>query len=257
MSSDAASRRIGAFTQRFGAAHLALACHAAFPLALTPDLLYRLWAHFQLDAQGAPLRVPWVAVADLLLSGMCREVGHELFELEPAVRAALLRELRDSPRFGHARIAELGRFLLDYVGQLLLSDSPDERDFAESQQWTALAYVRPDEAMRRLAQAARRAAGANHAERVRVRALVETLAAPLGDHAEFAALLAGVRAKAQPAQAPQQTRGTPRRKANPRPIKVPRATKPPTAETPEQSDAAPLCVLAIISAPTSAKDFSL
>ncbi|GJD21959.1 hypothetical protein RIVM261_069150 [Rivularia sp. IAM M-261] len=37
-------QRIKFFERRFGKAHLFLAYHAAFPLALTPDLLYRLWA---------------------------------------------------------------------------------------------------------------------------------------------------------------------------------------------------------------------
>ncbi|MBC7970052.1 MAG: hypothetical protein H7Z11_08005, partial [Verrucomicrobia bacterium] len=47
-----ATRRIDAFRDRFGNAHLHLAYHAALPLALTPDLMYRLWANFQQDVNG-------------------------------------------------------------------------------------------------------------------------------------------------------------------------------------------------------------
>ena len=45
---DVARQRIAYFQKRFkNAAHLYLAYHAAFPLALTPDLLYRIRANFQ------------------------------------------------------------------------------------------------------------------------------------------------------------------------------------------------------------------
>ncbi|NET85943.1 MAG: formylglycine-generating enzyme family protein, partial [Moorea sp. SIO1F2] len=74
--------RIQSFRDKFGDAHLYFAYHAAFPIALTPDLLYCLWANFQQDIQGDNLNIPWIAVADLLLSPLCHEVGHELYEME-------------------------------------------------------------------------------------------------------------------------------------------------------------------------------
>src|SRR5260370_23473814 len=97
MRSELARRSIASFSRRFGQAHLSLAHHAAFPLALTPDLLYRLWANFQRDMHGRRLNIPWVAVADLLLSSLCDEVGQELFEMNGAVRSELLRELKTDP----------------------------------------------------------------------------------------------------------------------------------------------------------------
>jgi len=72
-----------AFTRRFGKAHLNLACHAAFPLALTPELLYCLRENFQPQA-------PWIAVADILLSLCDPVIGYELYELEPEVRHELI-----------------------------------------------------------------------------------------------------------------------------------------------------------------------
>lgn len=55
---EVARKRIEAFTKRFGQAHLHFAQHAAFPLVLTSDLAYRLWANFQQNVQGEMLGIP-------------------------------------------------------------------------------------------------------------------------------------------------------------------------------------------------------
>ena len=99
MSDVQADRRIEAFARRFGAPHLDFARHSALAPALTPDLLYRLWANFPTDIYGAQLNIPWVVVADLLLSGLCREVGNELFEMDAAIQRALTNQLRSEARF--------------------------------------------------------------------------------------------------------------------------------------------------------------
>jgi len=75
MRPEVAHRRIESFAKRFGEAHLHLCYHGAFPLALTPDLLYRLRAKFKRDIHGQVLEIPWVAVADLLLSPLWDEAG--------------------------------------------------------------------------------------------------------------------------------------------------------------------------------------
>jgi len=74
-----AVERVVGFAQEFGEAHLNLACHAAFSLSLTPDLLYQIWANFVPEA-------PWTAVARVLLSRLCKEVGSEMYEMDNAVR---------------------------------------------------------------------------------------------------------------------------------------------------------------------------
>ncbi|MEW6494224.1 MAG: hypothetical protein AB1589_17180 [Cyanobacteriota bacterium] len=186
MRPEVAHRRIEAFGKRFGEAHLYLAYHAAFPLALTPDLLYRLWANFQRDIHGEVLNIPWIAVADLLLSSLCDEVGHELYEMEKEVRDALLSELKANSRFGTERINELSDFLLAYVRQQLDSPDIDTRDFAQTQRWTALAYSRPSEAARELALALNKAYQQDTVELVRIASLAETLIEPL---AKFEPLL--------------------------------------------------------------------
>lgn len=190
MKPEVAQRRIESFRKRFGEAHLMFAYHAAFPLALTPDLLYKLWANFQRDIHGRVLGIPWVAVADLLLSSLCDEVGHELYEMDTAMRNLLLNRLKEDVNFGQQRIHELSDFLLTYVRQQLNSSDPDVRDFAQVQRWTALAYVRPSETAHELRLALEKVYQQDRSEQVRLASLVETFAEPLS---EFEPLLVYVR----------------------------------------------------------------
>lgn len=166
-----AQRRVEGFAQQFGEAHRNLARHAAFPLVLTPDLLYQIWANFVPEA-------PWTAVAHVLLSRLCRQVGYEMYEMDIGDRNLLLRELKGE--FGQERFDQLGEFLLDYVAQALVGDDPDTQDLAQAQEWTALAYTKPDEAARELALAlSRRVQQEDMGEVLRLASLVETLAQPL------------------------------------------------------------------------------
>ena len=184
----AAGRQITLFEERFGQAHMNLLCHAAFPLALTPDLLYRLWANFQRDVGGRVLNIPWVAVSDILLSGMCEEVGQEIYEMDQAVRNELIKRLQNSANFGQQRINELSDFLLEYVHQQLQSNEPDIRDAAQVQRWTVLAYTQPGKATRELAAAFQQlgldetlSTRQHKTEVVRLASLVGTFAEPLAD----------------------------------------------------------------------------
>ncbi len=178
---EVAQGRIKSFSKRFGGTHLYLAYHAAFPLALTPDLLYGLWVNFQKDIHGQVLGIPWIAVADLLLSALCDEVGHELYEMDLAVRNQLLRELHSDERFGKQRINQLSNFLLKYVQKKLLSDDLDLQDFAKAQQWTALAYTQPSQAARKLALAFSQLDERDKPELVRMASLTETFTEPLNE----------------------------------------------------------------------------
>ncbi len=166
-----AVRRIEGFAKQFGEAHRNLARHAAFPLVLTPDLLYQIWANFVPEA-------PWTAVAHLLLSRLCRQVGYEMYEMDIADRNLLLRELKE--KFGQEHLDKLGEFLLDYVAQRLTDDDPDTQDLAQAQEWTVLAYTKPNEAARELAEAlSSRVRRQDMAEIFRLASLVETFAEPL------------------------------------------------------------------------------
>ncbi|BAZ19860.1 response regulator receiver modulated translation initiation factor IF-2 [Kalymmatonema gypsitolerans NIES-4073] len=166
-----AQRRVEGFARQFGEAHRNLARHAAFPLVLTADLLYQIWANFVPEA-------PWTTVAHVLLSRLCRQVGYEMYEMDIGDRNLLLRELKG--KFGQERFDELGEFLLDYVAQRLTDDDADTQDLREAQEWTALAYTKPDEAARELAQAlSQRVQQEDMGEVLRLASLVETLAQPL------------------------------------------------------------------------------
>ncbi len=181
----AAIERIASFAQEFGETHLMLACHAAFPLAITPDLLYHIWANFV-------SQTPWIAVADLLLSRLCHEVGYELYEMDVVVRNLLLQELREN--FGQRRLDDLADFLTDYVRQQLRNDDPDVRDLAQAQRWAALAYTQPGKAVRELAETfaelisdyGKKLEQDDRTELIRIASLVETFA---GSLSEFGPLL--------------------------------------------------------------------
>ncbi|MFP4575910.1 MAG: AAA-like domain-containing protein [Coleofasciculus sp.] len=168
-----AVERIVGFAKQFGEAHLNLACHAAFPLVLTPDLLYQIWATFIPET-------PWTAVARVLLSRLCRQVGYEMYEMDIPVRNLLLRELKE--QFGQQRLEKLGAFLIDYVAQQLTEYDPATQDLREAQEWTALAYTQPAEAGRKLAEVLSETVKRENidmAEVLRLTSLVETYAEPL------------------------------------------------------------------------------
>lgn len=189
MRPEAATQYIASFANRFGRPHLYFACHAALPLAVTPDLLYSLWANFQRDCHDRSLNIPWVAVANLLLSSLFKEVGYELYEMDDAVRSQLIAILKEDKTLGQKRIIELSHFLKKYVRQQLYSEDIDMQDFAKAQHWTALAYIKPIQAARELALTFQKqfpeipsaAERLDKIELVRLAAIVETLAEPLSE----------------------------------------------------------------------------
>lgn len=125
-------KRVQTFFRRFGLAHLELACVAAVPLAITPELLYQLMAEFVPHA-------PYTAVADLLLSRLCNVVGFEVFEMETSVRDALLQEMReDHPERG----ATVARFLVRYMNTNT-EDARDER-LQQVQHSAAMMVLNPE-----------------------------------------------------------------------------------------------------------------
>ena len=182
---QSANRRIRSFRQRFGDGHFYLACHAALPLALTPDLLYRLWATFQRDCQDDDLAMPWIAVSDLLLSGLCDEVGDELYEMDSTVRDALMQQLKDSPRLGLVRVRELAEFVIAYIDPQRASADLDTRDFAQAQHWRALAYQQPQKAVQAIATTLAELSFDETHEWMRMAALVEMLEEPLVEFPEL------------------------------------------------------------------------
>ncbi|MFB2877754.1 tetratricopeptide repeat protein [Floridanema aerugineum] len=136
-----AVREVVAFERRFGMKHLSLACHAALPLFLTPELVNLIHINF-LDGEN----LPWIAESDFLLSSLCRPRYEGVFELEPCVREVLLVELEN--RFGWRRPFEVANFLRIY-----LQNQPDWKHSPEqirTQKWIAQAYLNPDQVVEEL-----------------------------------------------------------------------------------------------------------
>lgn len=108
LPTDIAARAVATFERRFGVPHLWLACHAALPLILTPELVNLIRINFLYG-----WNVPWIAESDFLLSALCRPIGENLFEVDPGVREVLLVELEN--QFGMERPFEVADFLITYL----------------------------------------------------------------------------------------------------------------------------------------------
>ena len=64
-AADKAAAQLQALERDYGDVYVRLAYHAAFPLSLNSDLLYRLWGGLANDGNHSP--IPYGAVAKLLL----------------------------------------------------------------------------------------------------------------------------------------------------------------------------------------------
>ncbi|MDJ0898913.1 MAG: ATP-binding protein [Xenococcus sp. MO_188.B8] len=157
-----------------GENYLHLAYHAAFPLALTPDLLHYLHANFSLDS-------PWYAVSKLLLSPLCHLAGYQLYEMDSTVRHLLLKLLKEDKKFGDKRLEQLSDALLFYIQQGLSQEEllVESEDLGEKPEWIALAYTKPNELAKQLALALQQAYGNDKAELIRRSSLTATFAEPL------------------------------------------------------------------------------
>lgn len=135
LSSELAVREVLAFERRFGSKHLMLACHAALPLIVTPELLNLIHINFLEEEQ-----IPWVAEVDFLLSPLCRPIDDGLYEVEPSIREVLLTELEN--QFGWERPFELAKFLQYYLDHK--SGLKPRSEVTRTQRWLAQAYIAPD-----------------------------------------------------------------------------------------------------------------
>ncbi len=130
--------------------HFLMAAYAAIPGLLTPDLLYKLWQNFNgYYWNGKPVTIHRIAVADVLLSPLCREVGFELYEMHHEIRLAFLEwlhiETADSGGAdrGFRPIAHLADFLREYYLQPNPGGQLWGEQYTETQQLEALSYSEP------------------------------------------------------------------------------------------------------------------
>ncbi|MUG95987.1 SUMF1/EgtB/PvdO family nonheme iron enzyme [Scytonema sp. UIC 10036] len=185
---ESAADRIVDFAM-YGRVYLEFACHAAFPLALTPNLLYYLRENFPFfNQQGKRLDLDWLVVPDLLLSNLCHPAGYQLYEMPSAVRHLLLKLLQSDERFGDRQLEKLSECLLFYLQQKFRNTHLDIKDFGENPEWIALAYTKPTEVARQLALMLLQTYSGDKAEKIKSVSLIATFTEPLAE-AKFQPLL--------------------------------------------------------------------
>jgi hypothetical protein len=153
----------GSLRRHYGLGHLVYACHAAFPLALTPELANLIWVNFkhfpyQDDTAG---KIDAIAVSDFLLSPLCQPISYQQYEVIPQVRSYLLHLLNDGSWFrrygiaidGTERLQQLADFLQQYVKQKQSSPGLESTGFKQLNEWAALAYLNPQELAGRIGDA--------------------------------------------------------------------------------------------------------
>lgn len=143
----------GELRRQYGLGHLVYACHAAFPLALSPELANLIYINFNAYTHygGATGYINGIAVSDFLLSPLCRQISNRQFEVYPEIRSYLLHLLKDEKWFyrygvvinGNERLRELADFLQQYVAVKLPKDSYDGTGFRQLNEWAAQAYLDP------------------------------------------------------------------------------------------------------------------
>lgn len=103
------------FKEQYTGRHYTFACHVAIPRVFTTDLLYKLWMNFQKDSKGKHLDIPLTYIAELINAPICKEIGYDLYEFYPEIRAILQKELVKNNRFGAKRKKDLAEFILAYI----------------------------------------------------------------------------------------------------------------------------------------------
>ncbi|MCP4344422.1 MAG: DUF1566 domain-containing protein [Desulfobacterales bacterium] len=139
MNSNRINRIINAFKQKYDSKVYKLACHAALPIVLSPDLLHLIRINFFMDMPDALL---YTAETDLLLSPLCLEIGDDLYEIHPQVRDELLKELLKHE--DKDRIRKLASLLWQYTEKFIPWRNNERLERA--QQLTALNFLYPEKA---------------------------------------------------------------------------------------------------------------
>jgi hypothetical protein len=91
----------GTSRRQYGLGHLLYACHAAFPLVLSPDLANLIYINFNHYTfyDGSTGNIASLAPSDVLLSPLCRQISNRQFEMLPDIRSFLLNLLKDGRWF--------------------------------------------------------------------------------------------------------------------------------------------------------------
>lgn len=175
--SDDGRLRVEAYFQRFcegengrvhGLEHLVFACHAAFPLLISPKLANLVWLNFNTYTQyGVRRKISPIVVSDFLLSPLLRPIANRQYEMVPEIRAYLLYLLKSGHWFSSFgiesypddRLQSLGHFLYQYCADSQSLAEHDTQAFRQANQWAALAYLEPEMLAVEIASAFKRTLG--------------------------------------------------------------------------------------------------
>lgn len=161
--------------------HLWMACIAAFPAFLTPDLLYKLWLNFrQINRKdGQKIIIDRMAVSDVLLSDLVEEIAVEVYAMRPPIRTALLALI--DYEISHQKVAQdlmkrLADFVLRYVRNYQMEGESVTTAIREAQEWNALAFFNPSAAVNELKKALSQAAEQSaHQKLLRINLLLQQI----------------------------------------------------------------------------------
>jgi hypothetical protein len=128
--------RLGILRRSMSVRHLELAYHVALPVAVDAGFVHLLRINF---FDRPPEVLPFEAEAEVLLSPALREVGNDLYEVEPALREVLLLGL--TTRFGPSRLRAVARLLDLYTDRTRSWQA--NAPFARAQRYTARFVLDP------------------------------------------------------------------------------------------------------------------
>ena len=150
-------RFVSEYYEHYQFGHFILAAYASVPALITPDLLYKIWQNFhQYIWNGETTVIHRIAVSDILLSPLCREVGHELYEMDDNIRNAFLQWVETESKgatWAGRKLCEpqmIARFLVEYHARLNPGEQRWGSAYAEVQHWNALTFTDPEAAQRQL-----------------------------------------------------------------------------------------------------------
>ncbi len=143
----------GPLRRQYGLGHMIYACHAAFPMILSPELANVIWINFNNYPynDGSAGKIEAIAVSDFLLSPLCRQISNRQYEVYPEIRSYLLHLLKEGAWFdrygiklnGEERLNDLADLLEQYVVAKSGGNSHEGAGFKQLNEWAALAYKHP------------------------------------------------------------------------------------------------------------------
>jgi hypothetical protein len=150
-------RFVEAYFQEYRFGHFILAGYASVPALLTPDLLYKIWQNFYGYKWGPhQMAIHRIAVADFLLSPLCKEVGFELYEMHHEVRMAFQQWLHAASGSaewagrGLKTVADIAAFVHEYHQKPNPGLVRWGEGYTDVQEWGALAYSNHQRVQRQL-----------------------------------------------------------------------------------------------------------